>query len=217
MSLLLAIETSSDEYQVVLGRDRRPIFDSARDGDFPPSGDIAGLVSSGLGLVGERVSEIMGVVLNIGPGGLTYVRAGVSFVNALAFSLGIPIYPFNYFEIIANQAREHTALPILCAVPAANDQGYVGLVNGTSVDVMRFGPLPSTVAEISDGLAEVAVAGRIRHRLSSLLNRVKVIDTGIEKPDASVLLELGYRACERAGTSAAQVSPLNDQSEIFYE
>jgi tRNA threonylcarbamoyladenosine biosynthesis protein TsaB len=217
MSLLLAVETSSDECRVVLGHDRRLIFDSARDCGFSPSRDIARLVSCGLGLVSAQAREIMGVAVNIGPGGLSYVRAGVSFVNALAFSLGIRIYPFNYFEIITNQARKHTALPVLCAVPAANDHAYMGLASGTSVEVMRFGPLPPVVAEISARLTEVAVAGRIRHRLSSLLNRVKVIDTGIEKPDASVLLELGYRACERASTSAIQVSPLNDQSEIFYE
>lgn len=217
MSLLLAIETSSDEYRVVLGRNEKPIFDSALDWGCPPSRSLAELVSCGLGFVNAQVTDIMGVALNIGPGGLTYVRAGVSFVNALAFSLGIRIYPFNYFEIIANQSRKLTTLPVLCAVPAANDHAYVGLINGTSVEIMRFGPLPSALAEISDRMPEVAVAGRIRHRLSSLLNRVKVFDTGIEKPDASILLELGYRACERAGTSATQVSPLNDQSEIFYE
>lgn len=217
MSLLLAIETSSDQYRVVLGRDGHPIFDSARDSGCSSSRMLAGLVSCGMTVVSAQATDIMGVAVNIGPGGLTHVRAGVSFVNALAFSLGVSIYPFNWFEILANQARKLTALPVLCAVPAANDHAYVGLINGTSVETMRFGPLPASVAEISEGLSEVAVAGRIRHRLSSLLNRVEVFDTGIETPDASALLELGYRACERSGTSAAQVSPLNDQSEIFYE
>lgn len=217
MSLLLAIETSSDEYRIVLGRDQRAIFDSAQDCGRLPSRDIAGLVSCGLGLLSAQVREITTVVLNIGPGRLTGVRAGVSFVNALAFSIGIRIYPFNSFEIIANQARKHTTLPVLCAVPSANDHAYVGLVNGMSLEVMRFGPLTSVVAEISDKLDEVAVAGMIRHRLSSLLTRVKVLDTGIEKPDASALLELGYRASERASIPATQVSPLNEEAVIFYE
>jgi tRNA threonylcarbamoyladenosine biosynthesis protein TsaB len=217
MKLLLAIETSSDEYRAVLGCDGRLLFDSALDSGSPTSRDIATLVSHGLGLVSAHVSDIAGVALNIGPGGLSYVRAGVSFVNALAFSLGIPIYPFNFFEIIASEARKQTELPVLCAVPAANDHAYVGLVNGASVEVMRFGRLPSVVAEISDGLAQVAVAGRIRHRVASLLNRVMVIDTGIEKPDASVLFDLGYQAFAGASTPATQVSPLNDEAGIFYE
>ena len=217
MSLLLAIETSSDEFRVVLGREGSLIFDSAGDCSGVPPRDLAGLVSCGLGSVNAYVTDIKGVALNIGPGGLSYVRAGVSFVNALAYSLEIPIYPFNYFEIVANQARKLTASPVLTAVPAANDYAYVSLSKGTSVEIMRFGPLPSVVAEVSDKLTEVAVAGRIRHRLSSLLDRVEVFDTGIEKPDAGVLLELGFRAYGRADASATQVSPLNDQSEIFYE
>jgi tRNA threonylcarbamoyladenosine biosynthesis protein TsaB len=158
----------------------------------------------------------VGVAVNIGPGGLTYIRAGVSFVNALAFSLGVNIYPFNWFEIVAHQARKLTALPVLCAVPAANDQAYTALINGTCIETLRFGPISSSVAEINEGLAEVAVAGRIRHRLSALLDRVEVFDTGIVKPDANVLLELAYGASEGTGGSATQVSPLNDQSEIFY-
>lgn len=217
MSLLLAIETSSDQCQIVLGRDGVQIFDSARDSGHASSRTVAGLVSYGLMVVGAQASDIIGVAVNIGPGGLTYVRAGVSFVNGLAFSLGVTIHAFNWFEIIAKQARALTALPILCAVPAANDHAYVGLINDTSIETMRFGPLPAVVAEISHGLSRVAVAGRIRHRLRSLLDGVEVFDTGIEKPDASVLLELGYRAGGRDGISAKQVSPLNDQSEIFYE
>lgn len=217
MSLLLAIETSSDQCQVVLGRSGVSIFDSDSDRGCQSSRTVAGLVSCGLMAVSAQATDIIGVAVNIGPGGLTYVRAGVSFVNALAFSLGVSIYAFNWFEIIANQARTLTALPVLCAVPAANDHAYVGLINDTSIETMRFGPLPTVVAEISDGLSEVAVAGKIRHRLRSLLDGVEVFDTGIEKPDASVLMELGYRACGRAETSASQVSPLNDQSEIFHE
>jgi tRNA threonylcarbamoyladenosine biosynthesis protein TsaB len=217
MSLLLAIETSSDEYQIILGRDGKPIFNSARDRGSVPSRDIAGFVSCGLGLVNADVNEIMGVALNIGPGSHSYVRAGVAFANALAFSLGTRIYPFNYFEIIASQAQKLTALPVLSAVPASNDYAYVSLTKGAFVEIMRFGPLHSVVADLSDGFAELAVAGRIRHRLSPLLNRVKVLDTGIEKPDANILLDLGFQAYERAGTSVTQVSPLNDQSEAFYE
>jgi tRNA threonylcarbamoyladenosine biosynthesis protein TsaB len=217
MRLLLAIETSSNQYRVILGRDGDPIFDSARESGCSSSRTLAGLLSCGLTVVNAQATDIMGVAVNLGPGRLTHLRAGVSFVNAFAFSLGISIHPFNSFEIIANQARELTTLPVLCAVPAANDHAYVSLINGISVEIMRFGPLRSAVAEISDGLSEVAVAGSIRDRLSSLLNRAKIFDTGIEKPDANVLLELGYQACERGSNSATQVGALNDQSEIFYE
>ncbi|HEX3249116.1 MAG TPA: hypothetical protein VHS05_06795 [Pyrinomonadaceae bacterium] len=217
MSLLLAIESSSNVYRVVIGRDREVVFDSATDDCEASLQTLGGLLLCGLEKLNAQTSEIRGVAINVGPGSLTFVRAGISFVNALAFSLKANIYPFNWFEIIAEQTKNATRLPVLCAVPAANDNAYVGLIRGASVEIMRFGPLQKVVADVGAGLSEVAVAGRIRHRFASLLNGVKIVDTGIENPDARVLLELAFAAHESGGHATTQVEALNDQSDIFYE
>jgi hypothetical protein len=82
---------------------------------------------------------------------------------------------------------------------------------------MRFGPLHKAIVDVGAGLSETAVAGRIRHRFASLLNGVKMVDTGIENPDARVLLELAFDAHESGGHATTQVEALNDQSDIFYE
>jgi tRNA A37 threonylcarbamoyladenosine modification protein TsaB len=134
----------------------------------------------------------------------------------MAFSLGVELFPFSWFDIAARQTKGLTPLPVLCAVPAANDYAYVGLIKDSTVDIMRFGPLRTELARISEGLTKVAVAGRIRNQISSLVE-AEVIDTGIETPDAHTLLELGYQALESVGNSTTQVQALNDQSEIFYE
>ena len=215
MSLLLAVETSSDEYQIVLGRNGQKIFDSAQDSCDVRPRDLAGLVSFGLKSAEARVGDITAVAINIGPGGLSYVRAGVSFVNALAFSLGILIYPFNYFEIVAQQAGELTALPVLCIVPAANENAYIGLIDNQVVKVMRFGPLSSTVSNILPRCDKLAIAGRNRHLLKSFLNGIDILDTGIQRPNACVLYNLGFAG--NGHVAVPQVSPLNDQSEEFYE
>jgi tRNA A37 threonylcarbamoyladenosine modification protein TsaB len=217
MNLLAAIETSSDNYRIAFACDRGIIFDSAHDWNNSPSRDIGGLVSCGLKLVNACAHDINAVTLNIGPGALSSIRAGVSFANALAFSLGIPIYPFNYFDIVAREARKHTALPVLCAIPAATNHAYVGLINGNSIELMRFGPLKSIITEISSQFREVAVAGRIREHLLHLMPRIKVIDTGIERPDVSVLAEMGLRANQINCRPVSQVSPLNEEATIFYE
>jgi tRNA threonylcarbamoyladenosine biosynthesis protein TsaB len=217
MSLLLAIESSSNVYRVVIGRDREVVFDSTTDDCESSLQTLGGLLLCGLETLNAQTSEIKGVAINVGPGSLTFVRAGISFVNALAFSLKVNIYAFNWFEIIAQQTRNATRLPVLCAVPAANDNAYVGLIRDASVEIMRFGQLQKAVAEIAAGLSEVAVAGRIRHKFASLLNDVKIIDTGIENPDARVLLELAFAAHESGGQATTQVEALNDQSDIFYE
>jgi tRNA A37 threonylcarbamoyladenosine modification protein TsaB len=167
--------------------------------------------------VAAEANEIAGITINVGPGSLTFVRAGISFVNALAFSLKVNIYPFNWFEIIAAQTKHATDLPVLCAVPAANENGYVGLIRGASVEIMRFGPLNKAVAGVNDGLPEVAVAGRIRHRFAEFLPEVKFVDTGVENPDARMLLRMGFEAHTSGGNATTQVEALNDQSRLFYE
>ena len=164
MSLLVAVESSSNEYRVVIGRDGEAIFDSAVDDCELPFRTLGALLSCGLERVGAVASEIAGVTINIGPGSLTFVRAGISFVNALAFSLKVSIYPFNWFEIIA--AQTGTDLPVICAVPASNDNAYVGLIRGESVEIMRFGPLHEAFAKVNSDFPQVAVAGRIRHKLA---------------------------------------------------
>ena len=217
MSLLLAVESSSNEYRVVLGRDGEAIFDSAVNNCDLSFRTLGGLLECGLEAVGAPTSEINGVAINVGPGSLTFVRAGISFVNALAFSLKVNIYAFNWFEIIARQTKSTTKLPLLGVVPAANDNAYVGLIRGATVEIMRFGPLHKVVGEVGAGVSEVAVAGRIRQRVASLLEGVKVVDTGIETPDARVLLALGFDAHEAGGRATTQVEALNDQSDIFYK
>jgi len=171
MSLLLAIESSSNVYRVVLGRDGEAIFDSDVNECDLPFRTLSALLECGLEAIGAKASEIEGVAINVGPGSLTFVRAGISFVNALAFSLNVKIYPFNWFEIIAEQTRAMTKLPVVCAVPASNDNAYVGLIRGESVEIMRFGRVHEALAKVSDGLGEVAVAGRIRRARPSFVAR----------------------------------------------
>jgi tRNA threonylcarbamoyl adenosine modification protein YeaZ len=217
MSLLLAIESSSNEYRVVIGRDREIVFDSTVADCESSLRTLGGLLSCGLEALHAEARDIEGVAINVGPGSLTFVRAGISFVNALAFSLKVNIYPFNWFEIIARQTQAASNVPVLAAVPASNDNAYVGLIRGASVEIMRFGPVHKAVAQVAAGVSEAAVAGRIRHRFASLLPEVKVIDTGIENPDARVLLDLGFEAHESGRRATTQVEALNDQSDIFYE
>jgi tRNA A37 threonylcarbamoyladenosine modification protein TsaB len=137
-------------------------------------------------------------------------------VNALAFSLNVSIYPFNWFEIIAAQTRDTTELPVIGAVPASNDNAYVGLIRASSVEIMRFGRVPEALAKVSDGLVAVAVAGRIRSRVAALLGEVRVVDSGVENPDARVLLKLGYEAWRDDRRATKQVEALNDQSDVFF-
>jgi tRNA threonylcarbamoyladenosine biosynthesis protein TsaB len=216
VSLLLAVESSSNVYRVVIGRDGEAIFDSTVDNCETSLKTLGGLFSCGLETLRMQAREIEGIAINVGPGSLTFVRAGISFVNALAFSLKVDIYPFNWFEIVAKQTRQITQLPVLGVVPASNDNAYAGLIRGESVEIMRFGPVQKVVVEVAQDLSEVAVAGRIRQRVAGLLKDAKVVDTGVEGPDGRTLLTMAHAASISGDRSTTHVEALNDQSEVFF-
>jgi len=68
MSLLVAVESSSNEYRVVIGRDGEAIFDSAVDECEWQFRTLGALLECGLEHIGALASEIKGVTINIGPG-----------------------------------------------------------------------------------------------------------------------------------------------------
>jgi tRNA threonylcarbamoyladenosine biosynthesis protein TsaB len=216
MTLLLGIETSSPRFGVVLGEGDAVRFDSSLHAADLPARDVAGLVRFALEHAGASARDVGRIAVNVGPGGLGSIRAGVAFANALAFSLGVPICPLDHFEILGTQAARDTHLPVLCAVSAAAGQAYVGLFRNGAVTGMRFGPLASLVAETAAGLDEVAVVGRLRGRMAALLPGTRVVDTGIETPDPAILLPVSAAACARPGGTLAQVAPINEQSAIFH-
>ena len=217
VSLLLAVESSSNVYRVVIGRDGEAIFDSARDNCETSLQTLGGLFACGLETLGVPASEVKGIAINVGPGSLTFVRAGISFVNALAFSLKVNVYPFNWFEIVAKQSSQITELPVLGVVPASNDNAYAGLIKRESVEIMRFGPVQKVVVDVAQGLGEIAVAGRIRQRVAGILNETKVVDTGIEGPDGRALLAMAHEAWSSGGRATTHIEALNDQSDIFFQ
>ena len=67
MSLLLAVESSTNEYRVVLGRDGEVIFDSAVNNCDPALKTLSALLECGLEAVGAPASEIKGLAINVGP------------------------------------------------------------------------------------------------------------------------------------------------------
>jgi tRNA threonylcarbamoyl adenosine modification protein YeaZ len=213
MKLFLAVETSSRDYAVALGDGERSALRSCQRTNASQQ-DLQSLLADALQSLGARVSDIAAIGVDQGPGGLSSTRAGVAFANGLMFSLGVPIYPFSYFDIVAKQASGSTGLPLLCAVPAASGNAYVALIEASSRKA-AFGPLDSTLARIAGGHGRLAIAGRLRGRLAELLPGASLVDTGIDAPDPAVLLELTFLAARQGREPARQAVPLNEEAAEF--
>ena len=215
MSLLLGIETSSLRYAVVVGRDGQVLFDSGDEAE-PPS-DLAGLVERGLAAVGAGRHDIDAIAVDIGPGGLGAVRAGVSFANALAYALMRPVHPVTAFELIGFEAWRTIRAPILCLRATSHGNAYVGLYDGVAVTTMRYGPLAATVAAIAGTLPRLGVAGTSRGQVAAILPGCAIIDSGVAGARARSLIEIDLAGRTALDPATSRASPLTEQSRIFHE
>ena len=215
MSLLLGIDTSSLCYAFVFGRGGTVLFDSGDEAE-PPQ-DLSGLVERGLAVIGARAADIGVIAVNIGPGGLGAVRAGVCFANALAYGLGRPVCPFTSVELIGFEAWRKTRAPILCIRATSHGNAYVGLFDGVAVTAMRYGLLAPTVVHVAGAFERLCVAGTSRDRIAEILPHATVIDTGVAGARARTFIDIGCAGRPCADGTTSRVSPLNEQSRIFHE
>jgi len=85
------------------------------------------------------VTDIDYIAVDIGPGRLSATRSGVSFANALSFSLSRPIIPLSYFELVTYEIALKTSSPIIGVVESSNGMGYVSYSRDGLVTSTKYG------------------------------------------------------------------------------
>jgi tRNA threonylcarbamoyladenosine biosynthesis protein TsaB len=215
MRLTLLIETSSISYGVALADGADLLVDQVVRRDTPAFVSIGALVESCLSSANVLFTDIGRIAVDVGPGGLASVRAGVSYANGLAFSLGRPVLGADALSLTALAAGPAEGLPILCLRSAGGGDVFAGLFRDGTVERFRYGSLASVVPELAGHLPEVALAGRHRPDAMNLLPDVAVKDTGIEFPDVRALHRLTLSREGDPTAFAPYASPLTESSELF--
>ncbi len=214
MNLVLAIETSSHSFSIVFGSGGKIVFDSANEPDLQQERDLSVWVNCGLQKMDRQVKEIEAISVNIGPGGLSFVRTGVAFANGLAFGLRIPVCPVSSFELMGFEAAKMFQMPILCTMKASGGNAYAGLYDQGSVVMTKFGVMAEVFQSITAGLSEFAVAGTYRNEVQQLFPQLKVHESKIQICQAKTILELDG-VFDRRTNPPYSVSPLTEQSAVF--
>lgn len=235
MSLTLAVETSSAEHSVALGSSNlgssnlgSPNLGSSSLGssgevlvrrtvrrDDPSFGGVGPLVASALAEICHRFADIGRIGVDVGPGNLASVRAGVAYANGLAFSLGLPVHSASALELMAVEAAESGAAHVLCLRNAGSGNVYAGLFRGHTTVGLRHGPFEPVVAAMVGELPEVSVAGAFRQEAARTLPWTVVADTGIEVPDVLTLHRLLAGPAGDRLRSGPAATPLNEMSTVF--
>lgn len=217
MSLVLVIDTSARPFNVVLGQHRECLFDSFTEPGMPDEQDLSVIVTEAFRKGSQSIKDIRAIAVNIGPGALGSVRSGVSFANALAYSLGVPVYPITSFELMGFVASKNHRCPVLCTARASNGYAYVGVYKEGRLSFMCFGFLAKLAPEAIDGIERVAVAGNHRPTLCNMLRSGQAIDSGLERSVAATFLHLDYSFDRNAKVFPAVANPITEESEELCE
>jgi tRNA threonylcarbamoyladenosine biosynthesis protein TsaB len=217
MRLVLALEASSRTYAVAVGAAERPSAQRTSRRDDPAFAGLGDLVARTLADAGGTFGDVEAIAVDVGPGGLSSIRAAVAYANGLAFSLGVKIFAVSSLELMATAARQAHQGPILCLKRGTGGNTYAGLFcDGETAD-MRHGPLGTVVPALAAGLETVRVAGASKDEVSDLLPGVAVEDTGIANADVAVLYRAARAAMADPGRLAEVASPVNEGSWIFHK
>ncbi len=217
MRLTLALEASSRTYAVAVGDGEQLRAQRASRRDDREFAGLGELVAQALAAADATFSDIGTIAVDVGPGGLTSIRAAVAYANGLAFSLGVQVFAATSLELMAMAARRAHPGPLLCLKRGSAGNTYAGRFTPGEAAEMRYGPASSVVPALADGMEMICVAGAHAADLTDLLPVVTVRDTGIMDADVTVLYEAAVRVAktdpERLVPAASAV---NEGSWIFH-
>lgn len=215
--LVLALEASSRMYAVAVGDGEMPRAQAAACRDDPGFPELGALVVGALARAGVAFGDIGTIGVDVGPGGLSSIRAAVAYANGLAFSLGVKIFPISSLELMAVAAQRAHRGPLLCLKRGQGGTTYAGLfADGETAD-LRHGPLGAVVPAMAGGLARICVAGASVDDVVGLLPDVTVEDSGIAEADVAVLYQQTRAAMANPERLVPVASPINEASRIFHE
>lgn len=184
--------------------------------DHPEFAGIGSLVSGTLAAAGHRFDQVDFIAVDAGPGNLSSIRAGVSYVNGLAYSLGRPVLPVNSLEALAH-ATGVEDVAVLCLRNAGGGNVYAGLYRAGVTLAIRHGRLAEVATALAAGQPEVAIAGVFREEARAALAGTKTRDTGLEFPDAVALYHRLSGAVSNGGVTSLVpfATPLTEASALF--
>lgn len=213
--LILSLHASALSPRLYLLQDGKVALDDLDTSDVadPARGATwTEMTQARLAAIGATVGDIDRLLLDIGPGRLSAVRAAVSFGNALGFGLDRPVTPVIASAALGLQAHSATGLSVLTVHKSAGGNAYVGRVDGGQLIRLHHGPLAETLAAAAAGLSQAAVVGLAAADAACLPPSLAATDAGDGAIRAETFLQISLAT---PATPYAPVQPITDQSEIL--
>lgn len=182
-------------------------------GDPAAGASLDELVGDALAHAGAAVNDIERIVLDIGPGRLSAVRAATSFANALAFAADLPVLPVVSAAAVGLAAERRHGAPAVVAYKAAGGTAYIGLVRNGALAMLRHGPLADTLAAVVASLPAFCLAGLAIDVAEAAAPEANIVDAGGVEIAGETFAALLAAAADDAYVREP-VQPITEQSEL---
>jgi tRNA threonylcarbamoyladenosine biosynthesis protein TsaB len=212
MTLSMAVETTTVTYGVAVFTGREVHAHRTVRRDDPAFDSIGALAAAVLADTGHAFTALGLLAVNAGPGNLTSVRAGIAYVNGLAFSVGAEVVSVDALTLLAREVSPELDEPVLCLRNAGTGHAYAGLFRAGQEPVLRHGQLDAVVRELAGSLPSLYVAGVFRAEARALLPDAVVKDSGT---DTSSVLTLHDFVTTVDLPRAPFATPITDSSAVF--
>lgn len=210
MSLTLCLHASATAPWAYLLRGNAVAAEAGGPGDPAAGATLADLTRRALDRIPADAADIARIVVDIGPGRLSAVRAAVSFANALAFARDLPIAPVLSSAAAGMQAERATGGPALIVHKSAGGTAYVARYRGR-LETLAHGPLGDTLARLGAGLDACTLVGLDPDAAAPHLPGVDIVAGGDGTVVATTFLTLAADAAYTAGP----LQPVTEQSDLI--
>ena len=120
--MTLAVSTSSPLVSVALIEGGEILGFYEQEAQGAASAAVAELASRLLKTAGKTMQDVTEFVVDVGPGGFTGVKVGVTFLKALAWAKHVSISTVSAFDLIDSQSD--------VAIPSKRNEWYLRKANG---------------------------------------------------------------------------------------
>ncbi|MGY9048783.1 hypothetical protein P775_19205 [Puniceibacterium antarcticum] len=182
----LIIQTSSATFGLGLLSDTGALLHEIHAKDCTTQsknlGDLFHALMDGAGCT---LADIVEICVDLGPGGLSSTRAGVSFANALAFAGSVGLSGVSALELLMLEARKTSALPICSMRPAQGGLAFWAFYIEGRLEGVGCDQPDAVLGQLIESRGEIAVAGplaRLRLDPQALngLHRMEIDPPGLD-------------------------------------
>jgi len=159
----LAIRTSSGPYGVGLFTDCGSLL-SCKEAEATPTrpGNVGDLLQDMLAANDLRLSDVSELFVDLGPGGLSSTRAGVSFANALSFGLGAKLCGVSALDVQFLDVKSPLARPTLSMRPALGQKVFWAFYDQNVLAGKGCGLFDELVADLLGRFNHLLVIGPLQ-------------------------------------------------------